>query len=150
MFCVFLWEWLWIKMVQILLNLSGFQLWSDYPESLLLRQNNTSKTDPRHRCVTHNLPRNKILSQTHFNIYTIYRIETEIWENIGECIIWKIFHLLTNICFWHTENTSSSVRLLNNIIIFVPLNFYFLVWSGECWNCVDISVTSWIQCNIML
>ena len=86
MFCVFLWEWLWIKMVQILLNLSGFQLWSDYPESLLLRQNNTSKTDPRHRCVTHNLPRNKILSQTHFNIY---RIETEIWENIGEYIIWK-------------------------------------------------------------
>ena len=50
--------------IEILLNLSGFQLGSDYPESLLLRQNNTSKTDPRHRCVTHNLPGDKILTDT--------------------------------------------------------------------------------------
>ena len=63
-FCVFLWEWMDKNGLYILLNLSGFQLWPDYPESLLLRQNNTSKTDPRHRCVTHNLPENKILTDT--------------------------------------------------------------------------------------
>ena len=37
---------------------------SRIPESLLLRQKSTSKTDPRHIGVTHNLPGNKILTDT--------------------------------------------------------------------------------------
>ena len=80
------------------MNLSGFQLWSDYPESLLLRQNNTSKTDPRHRCVTHNLPGNKILTDTFQYLQNTSR---DFMKKIGEYYLKNVLFIVEHLFLTH-------------------------------------------------